>query len=87
MTDDERKRRIAAWLETRPESVRKLAAEFPPEAVFDVNGTPMYVVSYTEGDELCVSPINPAEHAQAAFDARRMLCAGHLRDGSVRRIH
>jgi uncharacterized protein YkuJ len=86
MTDDERRERITAWLATRPECVQRLAAEFPPDAVFEVNGVPMYVVSYTEDDDLMVSAINPRDEPAAAFESRQMLCAHHIRDGSIRRL-
>lgn len=67
------------WLKTRPASVRKLAAEFPKGTTFRLDGVTMYLVGYTEGDSLLVSPIDPEVDYGGALDARRRICAPHLR--------
>ena len=67
------------WLKTRPEAVQKLAAEFPLGMVIDVDGYDHYLIGYTEGDEVVISPVSPFENYAAAYKERVMLCAEHLR--------
>ena len=67
------------WLKTRPEAVQKLASEFPLGMVIDVDGHVHYLMGYTEGDELIISPINPFDDYGAAHKERMILCAEHLR--------
>ena len=67
------------WLKTRPEAVQKLAAEFPLGMVIDVDGHVHYLMGYTEGDELIISPISPFDDYDAAYKERMILCAEHLR--------
>jgi hypothetical protein len=67
------------WLKTRPEWVQKLASEFPLGTVIDVDGYDHYLIGYTEGDEVVISPISPFEDFDAAYKERMILCAEHLR--------
>lgn len=73
------------WLASRPESVQRLAAEFPMDSVFTVKGVKMWIIGYTESDSLLITPINPDLDYEGAMAARRRLCAQHLRDGDVSR--
>lgn len=68
-----------AWLATRPECVRKLAAEFPLGTEIEINGVPHWLLGYTENDMLIISPINPGEDYDGACQAREWICAGHVR--------
>lgn len=67
-----------AWLAARPESVQKLAKEFPRghEIKLDDDVT-LYVIGWTEDDWLVVS-----ECMKSTAD-RQYICASHLRDGDV----
>jgi len=67
------------WLSTRPECVRKLAAEFPLETTIDVDGEILYLVGYNEGDMLIMSPINPFDDYDGALANKKYICASHLR--------
>jgi hypothetical protein len=80
------KKLFRRWLATRPVCVRKLAAEFPLDTRLDVKGVTMWLVGYTEGDELLVSPINPNVDYEGSYAERTRLCASHVRSGEVRRI-
>lgn len=71
----------AEWLATRPESVRKLHEEFKDIRGFlQPNGRIYYIIGYTEGDEVLVSPIDPREDFDGAIDTKVPLCASHLRE-------
>jgi hypothetical protein len=72
------------WLASRPESVQKLAAEFPPLTTIEVNRVKHYVFAYDENDGLIVSPVDSRENYALAFASRRTVCAAHVRDGSVK---
>lgn len=79
MTEDERKAALAEWIASRPESVQKLAAEFPLGTAFEVKGRILYLVGYNEDDSLIVSRFNPATDYEAANENREYLCASHCR--------
>jgi hypothetical protein len=71
------------WLSTRPESVQKLAREFPLcSRVSMPSGERWWLVGWTESDAVLVSPISPMEDYDASIEARQRLCASHLRDAS-----
>jgi hypothetical protein len=70
---------LCDWLKTRPESVQKLAMEFPLGTEVAVNGEHLYLLGWTEGDSLIMSKIDPSEDYDAAYDARTYLCAQHCR--------
>lgn len=71
---------LAAWLGTRPESVRKLAAEFPPGTAFDFEGERWYVLGYNENDRVIMSSIDPYENYDDSLGSTCRMCAQHLRD-------
>lgn len=79
MPDEYRK-----WLVTRPESVQRLAEEFPPMTSIEVHGVPHYVFAYDESDGLIVTPVDPRKNYDFAYQSRRTVCAAHVRDGSVK---
>lgn len=66
------------WIASRPEPVRKLAAEFPPGA--RVGPDKLYVIGYTEDGMLIVSPYDPHEGYDRAVEARLYMCASHARE-------
>jgi hypothetical protein len=70
---------FADWLKTRPESVQRLAAEFPIGLAFRLNDTTLYLLGYTEEDMLIVSQINPSVDYDGANRTREYLCAEHAR--------
>lgn len=72
---------MRAWLATRPESVRRLAAEFPLGSSFAVDGERLYLLGYTEEDMLIVSPVDPAVDYDGANASKKYLCASHCRCG------
>lgn len=71
--------KLDAWLKTRPESVQKLAEEFPIGSVLEVEGEPWHLLGYTEADELIVSPLSPFVDYDAAYAKRELVCAKHYR--------
>lgn len=75
---------IEKWIKSRPECVRKLVEEFPPNTAVDMpDGKRYYLVGYTEGDELILSAINPYRGGDAyekALADSITICAQHLRD-------
>ena len=79
MTEDERAAAMAAWLATRPECVRRLAAEFPPGTRLECRGRVLHVVGWTEQGSLVVCEPDPAEDWDAAMAAKEYVCAAHYR--------
>jgi hypothetical protein len=73
---------LKAWLASRPESVQRLAREFPLDSMFNVNGQMYYLLGYTEQDVLILTPINPTtddEHYERAMKEQIFVCADHFR--------
>lgn len=70
------------WLETRPQCVQQLAKEFTIGSHFNVEGKTLYLVGYTENDQLIVSIYNPAENYEEAISTREYICASHFRKAS-----
>jgi hypothetical protein len=69
-----------AWLATRPETVQKLAAEFPPNTCFTFENRMAYVIGYTEDDKLIFSFVDPCKDYNRASKERHYICASHFRD-------
>lgn len=67
------------WLATRPESVQRLAREFPLGTVIEHEGERLHLLGWTEGDMLIVSPHDPATSYSQAMSTRVYLCAAHVR--------
>lgn len=65
---------LAEWLKDRPESVKKLAEEFPPWLFV---GFPLRHIGYTEHDAL----IFIERGVEDSVDNRIYICAKHLREG------
>jgi hypothetical protein len=74
MTDE-----MTAWLSTRPQEVQALAREFPPGMEVAFGDATIFVLGYCEGDTLIVTPVDPHEDYNGAYEAREHLCASHLR--------
>jgi hypothetical protein len=73
------------WVASRPESVQKLAKEFPPGTRIKVRGQLAYLIGYTEGDSLIFSIIDPNRDFDKSMrdENKRYVCAKHFRDGAV----
>lgn len=78
-----------AWVKSRPECVQKLFHEFPIGTTVKTEKGILYLIGYTESDELIMSDVNPfgpdADYDEAFSDAhKKYICAQHLRDNSAR---
>lgn len=62
------------WLESRPPIVRALAEKYPPGTAFNIHGRVMYVISYSEGGGLSVTPVYPGDDYDLAMEQREPLC-------------
>jgi hypothetical protein len=74
------------WLASRPESVRKLLAEFPMGTEIMIDDRPWWVIGATEDDILVISPVAPSDNTaiyNEMMRRRKRICADHLRDKSV----
>lgn len=73
---------LEAWLTSRPESVRQLAAEFPCGLQLRWEDETWYLVGYNESDQLIFSAVHPLEwHCEHLPDEhRRVICASHVRE-------
>ena len=67
------------WLQTRPKCIQELASEFPMGTILKVKDKNIYLVGWTESDELIVSPIDPYESYDKSIDQQMYVCAGHFR--------
>lgn len=83
MTDDFMAQALERWLATRPESVRKLAAEFPLGTTFLIKGERFYLLGYNENDMIIISKINPHEEYDEALANKEYVCAEHVRTAST----
>lgn len=79
MTEEEKKQALAEWIASRPESVQRLAAEFPLGTVFDTGKGRWYLVGWTENDSLIVSRVDPRRDYEGAMNSKQYLCASHFR--------
>lgn len=80
MAEVDNPEQAAEWLKTLPESVRKLAAEFPLGMLLEgPNGEAWHLIGYTEDDMLIITPVNPGEDYDAAKEQRQRACASHYR--------
>lgn len=69
------------WLATRPESVRKLALEFPPGTNFvHDDGTRVWVIGYQENDVIIGSYTNPMTDYEGAMKDKVYAHAQCVRD-------
>ena len=68
------------WLSTRPECVQALAREFQiGSPVCTKDGEMMWLIGYTERDQLILSPIHPSADYDKALASRVVVCASHYR--------
>lgn len=59
------------WLASRPESVQKLAREFPPGTVFRMpDSTMMHVIGYTENNGVIASTVDPIKDWDGAMNKK-----------------
>lgn len=68
------------WFNSRPPQVQKLALEFPAGTTFDVKGVKHWVLGFTGNDYLLLSPIDPNEDYEGAYEAKIFACASHFRN-------
>ncbi len=62
---------LKEWLESRPEKVQKLAAEFPLGTVIRTPaGVDLYLLGYTENDGLVMSAIDPSKDFDGAVASK-----------------
>lgn len=71
------------WLESQPDPVRQLAAEFPIGSVLSVKGGTWYVIGWSEGDELFISQTWLGDDYDKAIEERELIHASHVRNGQV----
>lgn len=80
MCEEKEPTTIEEWLETRPDSVKKLHAEFPFGSTFQgPNGEHLYLLGYTEDDKLILSEANPGKDFEKARATQKFICASHYR--------
>lgn len=70
----------ANWIASRPESVQKLAKDFPLGTRAGMEGKTFYLIGYTEEDMLIFSEINPREDFDGAQENKVYVCAEHFRE-------
>jgi len=78
--------RLAAfhrWLATRPEAVRKLAAEFPLHTPILIGGRTSFIIGWNENDMLIVSQLRLDQDYELALASARYVCATPFRKGGV----
>jgi hypothetical protein len=68
-----------AWVDSRPEGVRKLCYEFPLGSIIVLDGLDHHLLGYNESDMLILSPIDPYEDYDGANENAVYLCAEHIR--------
>lgn len=72
------------WFKTLPEHIQPLAREFPLGQRIQDDERLVWVIGYTDGESLIVSPINPAEDMAQAMFYKEYMCAQCVRDRIVR---
>ena len=56
-----------SWLQTRPKEVQELANQFRAGEAFKLGNEVYYVIGWTEGGMICITPVDPTvDHAKAA---------------------
>lgn len=78
---------LEEWLKDKPDSIRQLAAEFPPGLVFcgpDPRLPQFHLVGYAEPDMLMVSVVDPGVHFELSMAAAKPVPAQFVRQGKVR---
>ena len=69
------------WYESRPPSVRRLMREFGIGDKVEMDGKTWHIIGYTEGDQIVISTISPAEDRyDEMMERREYICADHLRE-------
>ena len=72
------------WFKTRPPEVQALIREFPLNTAVKTEEGLLYLIGYTEGDELLMSPVDPREDYDSALEEKVYICASHLRGQTPR---
>lgn len=71
------------WLSEQPATVRSLAREFPVSSVYDTPDGELWVIGYSEGDEVMLTPLNPYKDYHAAYALHVYVHAQCLRDAII----
>lgn len=79
MDNEEHERELEAWIKSRPESVQKLAAEFPFGMILETPSGKLHLLGYTEDDCLILSKNDPFVDYGLAQATKVYLHAKHLR--------
>lgn len=66
------------WLADQPDSVQKLACEFP-HSVLELDGRRVFLLAYRDDDSLVVSPLDPRTGEREAWDQQEVLPADQAR--------
>lgn len=69
---------LDAWLQTRPECIRQLAARFPAGSRLSFEGAWWWVIGWNEDDMVLMTPLDPSEDYDAAVEAIQPICVRHL---------
>ena len=78
---------VEEWLKDKPDSIRQLAAEFPPGTVFcgpDPRLPQFHLVGYAEPDMLMVSVVDPGVYFELSMATAKPVPAEFLRQGRAR---
>jgi hypothetical protein len=69
------------WLNSRPDSIKSLAAIWSPMDIILFNQQKCYVIGYTEEDQIIVTKVNPKENFEEAMkeENKYYLCVKHLK--------
>ena len=80
--EEQEPRTMDEWLQTRPPAIRALAARFPFDAIYTLNGRRHFLLGFSAtagaGELLILTPINPAKDYTAARQARVYVCPEHF---------
>lgn len=75
-----------AWVTSRPESIQKLIAEFPPNTRVFIGDKVNYILGFGEDDTLIITEIDPLEDYEKAFMERKLVNAEDFR-GTQQRMN
>lgn len=75
--------RFQKWFNSRPDPVKQMVRDYPPDTVLLIRGKLAWIVSYQEVKDgpsgLQLSFINPLHDYDEAVRTRFYLCADHLK--------
>lgn len=75
-------RTMDEWIQTRRPEIRALAARFPFDALYHLNGRPHYLLGFSStpgaGELLILTPIDPRKNYTGAKRERIYVCPEHF---------